>query len=765
MTQTGDKALFEILQTPVDLGRCSKMNTENKIPFRPSYPWHLFALIVTTVFAIVVSLYYLNAGRFIVFQNLFYFPIIIACVYYLRKGFVFSILLAFIYLFLILAYTSNSTIIREAFIRVAIFIMVAGVVSFLSLKQKRSEEGQNRDRSWREGINRILGLVLEPVPFDETLKRITDGVVETFGADFCRIWIIGKGDLCGAGCMHAEVLEEPHVCQYRDNCLHLKASSGRYTHIDGKAHRRVPFGAYKIGRIASGEEMRFLTNDVQRDPRVHDHEWAKSLGLAAFAGYRLRPPDGETLGVLALFTKFEISPDMDATLEGLSRAIALVIQKDIAERALAESEDRYRAVVEDQTEIISRFRTDGTLTFVNDVFCRFFAQEEEDILGTRWQPNAVPDDMPEIGPKLATLSPSNPVMVIENRVYDGNGTVRWMQFVNRGFFDELWQLTEIQSVGRDITERRRAEEALLNSEQKLKAVVYGSPIPQFVIDRDHQVVYWNNALEEITGIRASEVIGTNQHWRAFYGAERPCMADLVVDGDIERIPELYQGKYSRSKLVASAYEATDYFPALGEDGKWLFFTAAAIRDVSGQVIGALETLEDVTERKQAEEEILTLSITDQLTGLHNRRGFITLADQQLKLSNRAKRGMLLFFADLDGMKWINDTLGHEEGDKALIEVAAILRETFRSSDIIARMGGDEFAILAIDSTEVNSEILTTRLQEKIDTNNRQENRRYRLSISVGCSCYDPENPCSLDELMAHADTLMYEHKRIKKSCQ
>jgi diguanylate cyclase (GGDEF)-like protein len=94
----------------------------------------------------------------------------------------------------------------------------------------------------------------------------------------------------------------------------------------------------------------------------------------------------------------------------------------------------------------------------------------------------------------------------------------------------------------------------------------------------------------------------------------------------------------------------------------------------------------------------------------------------------------------------------------------VLKETFRSSDVIARMGGDEFAVLAIDTTEVNSEILTGRLQGLIDTHNNQENRKYRLSVSVGCSFYDPENPCSIDELMAEADQLMYEQKRRKKSC-
>jgi len=118
--------------------------------------------------------------------------------------------------------------------------------------------------------------------------------------------------------------------------------------------------------------------------------------------------------------------------------------------------------------------------------------------------------------------------------------------------------------------------------------------------------------------------------------------------------------------------------------------------------------------------------------------------------------------DLDGLKWINDTLGHEEGDKALIEAATVLKETFRASDIIARLGGDEFAALAVDITEENSEIFTARFQSLIDRRNNQKNRKYRLSISMGGSYYDPENPCSIDELMASADKLMYKQKQHRK---
>lgn len=180
------------------------------------------------------------------------------------------------------------------------------------------------------------------------------------------------------------------------------------------------------------------------------------------------------------------------------------------------------------------------------------------------------------------------------------------------------------------------------------------------------------------------------------------------------------------------------------------------------IVAGTRRLRSQTILREKLEEALILSINDSLTGLYNRRGFLSLTEQQLKLSDRNKRGVQLYFADLDGLKWINDTLGHEEGDKALSEVAAVLKETFRTSDIIARMGGDEFAVLAIDTTEVNYEIFTTRLQSLIDTRNNQGNRRYRLSISLGCSYYDPENPCSLNELIARADKLMYEQKQSKK---
>jgi diguanylate cyclase (GGDEF)-like protein len=172
---------------------------------------------------------------------------------------------------------------------------------------------------------------------------------------------------------------------------------------------------------------------------------------------------------------------------------------------------------------------------------------------------------------------------------------------------------------------------------------------------------------------------------------------------------------------------------------------------------------DITERKRMEEEIIALTITDPLTGLHNRRGFLALAEQQLKIAERTKIGILLVFADMDGLKWINDHLGHQKGDEALAEAAAIFTEVFRDSDVIARVGGDEFVVLALGATLENSDIFESRLQQYLDMHNAREGRDFKISISVGIVNIDPQHPCSIEELLSQADALMYEQKKKKRA--
>lgn len=140
------------------------------------------------------------------------------------------------------------------------------------------------------------------------------------------------------------------------------------------------------------------------------------------------------------------------------------------------------------------------------------------------------------------------------------------------------------------------------AQKTMQDLVQGAPIPEFVIDKSHRVIFWNRALEEYSGLAASEIVNTTNHWKAFYPTQRPCLADLIVDGNIDGITRWYAGKHVKSPVVADNFEATDYFPSI-KGGTWLFFTAAPIRDPSGNITGAIETLQDVTSLRKKEEEL------------------------------------------------------------------------------------------------------------------------------------------------------------------
>jgi diguanylate cyclase (GGDEF)-like protein/PAS domain S-box-containing protein len=170
----------------------------------------------------------------------------------------------------------------------------------------------------------------------------------------------------------------------------------------------------------------------------------------------------------------------------------------------------------------------------------------------------------------------------------------------------------------------------------------------------------------------------------------------------------------------------------------------------------------VIERKRMEQEIVSLSLTDELTGLYNRRGFTVLAEQELKLAYRFKRSVSLFFCDVDDLKTINDSFGHAQGDAALKEVSAILKETFREADIPARIGGDEFVVLAPDASIESAEIFTRRIRTRLERRNQKGEHPYHLTLSVGISRFDPETPHSINELISQADELMYIQKKEKK---
>ena len=219
-------------------------------------------------------------------------------------------------------------------------------------------------------------------------------------------------------------------------------------------------------------------------------------------------------------------------------------------------------------------------------------------------------------------------------------------------------------------------------------------VPTFVLNPRRQVVIWNRACERLTGVAASEVIGTTNHWRAFYEKQRYCLADLVALGRPDKLSSLYPEQHTipEDGLGFSA-ENWCVMPKLGNQ-LYLAIDAGPIHDEAGKLIAVVETLRDMTDQKRAEMALKTLAASDGLTGLANRRSFDQTLAMEWSRARRTKKPLSLLFADVDCFKAYNDLHGHQKGDECLRAVAAVIGENaLRPADLSARYGGEEFATI------------------------------------------------------------------------
>ncbi|MCX6898037.1 MAG: PAS domain S-box protein [Verrucomicrobia bacterium] len=303
-------------------------------------------------------------------------------------------------------------------------------------------------------------------------------------------------------------------------------------------------------------------------------------------------PDGTRRWITA---HGEAVRDADGRVVRLRGTAQDITERKRAEEALRQSEERYRGIVEDQTEVISRFRGDGTLTYVNDVYCRFFGKPDQELVGSKWHPVAVPEDLPGIEEKLRTLSPSNPVVAIENRVCSGSGQVRWMQFVNRAFFDAQGRLTEVQAVGRDITERKCAEAALRESQERYSSLINNLNV----------------------GVYRSTVESGGCFLQANPALARMHGCDSVEEMLQTKVVNLYANPADREVFVANLLRAgsvTSHEVRLKKkDGTALYcaVTATAHHGPDGRAEWIDGIVEDITERKRLEDQLLEISEREQ----------------------------------------------------------------------------------------------------------------------------------------------------------
>ncbi len=419
----------------------------------------------------------------------------------------------------------------------------------------------------------------------------------------------------------------------------------------------------------------------------------------------------------------------------------LVVVNDITEtryvrRALERAETEKAAILDSMSEVVCYLDAEMNLLWANEAVEEFADRPVEQIVGQRcyetWHDRDTPCPECPAGEALETGQP-----------HEGN---------IRGPEDRTWRLRAypmfgpdeevigVVEVAQDLTEKKLARDATA----QLAAIVEASDDAIIGLSTNGTIRNWNPGAERIYGYTAEHVLGKSVEMLAF-GEQRADLARVVQ-------------KAAEGESVQHHETVTET-----RDGRSIDVSLTLSPIFSGgEVTGISAIARDITAEAALREELRMLSLVDTLTELYNRRGFFHLAQQQMKIARRTEQPLMLFYADMDGLKQINDRYGHGTGDKAINEVADILLDTFRESDIVARMGGDEFAVMALHTGEKHQQELRERLSRRIQEKNQDESRPYELSVSFGVTTYDPKEPRALDELIADADTRMYERKEAKK---
>ena len=318
------------------------------------------------------------------------------------------------------------------------------------------------------------------------------------------------------------------------------------------------------------------------------------------------------------------------------------------------------------------------------------------------------------------------------------------------------QLSHIAII-QDITERKNAASALAEQKEFAESLVLNSAVPTFVINTERRVVIWNQACEELTGIRAEEMLGGDLAWKAFYKTRNQVLAEFVIDGPPDKMPDCYL-EFGKSSFNPEGLQAEGWYYNMNGMDRYLVFNAAPVCNSKGELLAVIETFEDVTERKCYEKQLEYQANHDGLTSLPNRNLLVDRIHQALLMSLRNNHQVAIFFVDLDNFKFINDSLGHDVGDELLKIAAERLVACVRAGNTVARHGGDEFVIMVSDPDVADvADRIAAAIQGAISQPFKINDHELVITCSIGISI-SPRDGEIVQTLIKNADLAMYQAK-------
>jgi diguanylate cyclase (GGDEF)-like protein/PAS domain S-box-containing protein len=390
--------------------------------------------------------------------------------------------------------------------------------------------------------------------------------------------------------------------------------------------------------------------------------------------------------------------------------------------------------------------TQGIYQGANAAFEKLLGLSHNDIVG-KSSGDVAPDEIVvqhQEHDQALLAAPGHRIYEAPLKAWDG---VHHVIFIKSTYQRPDGTIAGIIGILKDLTQRLRAEEELEQLRNFSDSTVQTMTEGLVLTDSEARFSFVNPAAAKMLGYTPSEMVDR----------------DVVSFIPKNQHAILRREDEKRAKGISDHYEL-DF---LHKDGsRRTFLVSGGPRIHGAQFGGSLAVLTDITDRKALEEEIKALSLRDELTTLYNRRGFLTLAEQQIKTATRLKKRIALLYLDMDNLKRINDSGGHKMGDRALAEIAFVLKKSFREADIVGRLGGDEFSVLAMETARpLEPDTLVNRLREKLDHFNARSSAEagFTLSISLGVFTREPDDATTVEEMISRADMLMYDEKRAKKS--